>query len=78
MPFNHYSGCNTLVSPTGNAHNDYSAAGAGQRLIDILGDDRACEFRAGHYAFVNVWRPIEQLIRTSPRKSIESRALVRY
>ena len=52
--------------PARNVHNDYSAAGARQRLIDILGQDRAREFRAGHYAFVNVWRPIEQPIRTSP------------
>ncbi|MEL7536132.1 MAG: CmcJ/NvfI family oxidoreductase [Pseudomonadota bacterium] len=52
--------------PARNVHNDYSAAGAEQRLIDIVGATRAAEFRRGHYAFVNVWRPIEQPIQSSP------------
>jgi len=52
--------------PARNVHNDYSAQGAQQRLIDILGEERASEFRAGHYGFVNVWRPVQQTIRTSP------------
>ncbi len=52
--------------PARNVHNDYSAQGAQQRLIDILGDERATEWREGHYGFVNVWRPVQQTIKTSP------------
>lgn len=52
--------------PARNVHNDYSPFGAGQRLIDILGPKRAEKFRAGHYGFVNVWRPVEHPIETSP------------
>ena len=52
--------------PARNVHNDYSRSGAEQRLIDIVGKDRAREFRAGHFGFVNVWRPVEHPIRTSP------------
>ncbi|MGQ7848111.1 CmcJ/NvfI family oxidoreductase [Granulosicoccus sp. 3-233] len=52
--------------PARNVHNDYSAPAAQQRLIDILGEERASEFQEGHYGFVNVWRPVQQTIRTSP------------
>ena len=52
--------------PARNVHNDYSRSGAEQRLIDLVGDERAAEYRAGHYGFVNVWRPVEHTIRTSP------------
>ena len=52
--------------PARNVHNDYSAAGANQRLVDLVGEEQAKEYRDGHFAFVNVWRPIEQPIRTSP------------
>ena len=52
--------------PARNVHNDFSEQGARQRLIDLLGEDSAQEFLQGHYAFVNVWRPIEQPIKSSP------------
>jgi hypothetical protein len=52
--------------PARNVHNDYSQSGAEQRLIDIVGQDRARKFRVGHFGFVNVWRPIEHSIKTSP------------
>lgn len=52
--------------PARNVHNDYSHAGALQRLIDIVGPERAAQFRAGAFGFVNVWRPIEQAIESSP------------
>lgn len=35
-------------------------------MIDIVGEKRAKEFEEGHYAFVNVWRPVENTIKTSP------------
>ncbi|GAA0415846.1 CmcJ/NvfI family oxidoreductase [Cocleimonas flava] len=53
-------------TPARNVHNDYSKMGAEERLIDILGKQKASQFSEGHYGFVNVWRPIEDIIRSSP------------
>ncbi|MEO0575310.1 MAG: CmcJ/NvfI family oxidoreductase [Pseudomonadota bacterium] len=52
--------------PARNVHTDYSKAGAQQRLIDLVGEQRAETFRQGRYGFVNVWRPVEHTIKTSP------------
>lgn len=57
---------NAARKPARNVHNDYSAAGARQRLIDLVGTERAQHFEGGHYAFVNVWRPVERAIESSP------------
>lgn len=55
-----------IRKPARNVHNDYSPKGAQQRLIDLLGSQRAAEFQKGAFGFVNVWRPIEHPINTSP------------
>lgn len=52
--------------PARNVHSDYSEDGARQRLIDILGAEQAAEWSKGHYAFTNVWRPIENPINSAP------------
>ena len=52
--------------PARNVHSDYSKDGAQQRLIDLLGPDAAADWAAGHYAFVNVWRPVEHPINSAP------------
>lgn len=52
--------------PARNVHTDYSQAGAEQRLTDIVGAERAAEFMQGSFGFVNVWRPIERPISSSP------------
>ncbi|WP_299867046.1 CmcJ/NvfI family oxidoreductase [uncultured Roseobacter sp.] len=52
--------------PARNVHSDYSPEGAEQRLVDILGAENAAEWSAGHYAFINVWRPIEAPINSAP------------
>ncbi len=52
--------------PARNVHSDYSSDGAQQRLIDLLGEAQAAEWAAGHYAFINVWRPVEAEIKSSP------------
>lgn len=57
---------NATRRPARNVHNDYNQAGAEQRLIDIVGDARAEEFHEAGYGFVNVWRPIEHTIQSSP------------
>ncbi len=52
--------------PARNVHSDYSAEGAEKRLIDVLGRERAAEWSTGHYAFVNIWRPIGAPINSAP------------
>ncbi len=61
--------------PARNVHNDYSPEGASQRLIDLLGQQRAAEFEKGHFGFVNVWRPIEHPITSSPLGFIHPRSM---
>jgi hypothetical protein len=57
---------NAIRRPARNVHNDYSPEGAKQRLVDLVGTKRAVEISKGHYAFVNLWRPIEGPIKTAP------------
>ena len=52
--------------PARNVHSDYSENGAQQRLIDLLGQDNAAEWSKGHFAFINVWRPIDHPINSAP------------
>jgi len=61
--------------PARNVHNDYNKAGAEQRLIDIVGEQRVQDFHAGGFAFVNVWRPIKNTIRSSPLGFINPRSM---
>ena len=57
--------------PAHNVHSDYSKDGAEQRLVSLLGQERANEWAAGHYAFINVWRPVGAEINSSPLGFIE-------
>jgi hypothetical protein len=52
--------------PARNVHSDYSIDGAKQRLVDLLGADKAAEWSEGHYAFINVWRPVGDTINSAP------------
>lgn len=52
--------------PARNVHSDYSTNGAQTRLKDILGDEIAAEWAEGHYAFINVWRPVGDPINSAP------------
>ncbi|WP_299596352.1 CmcJ/NvfI family oxidoreductase [uncultured Tateyamaria sp.] len=52
--------------PARNVHSDYSEDGAKKRLIDLLGPEKAATWEDGHYAFINVWRPVEQPINSAP------------
>ncbi|MEM6475245.1 MAG: CmcJ/NvfI family oxidoreductase [Pseudomonadota bacterium] len=52
--------------PARNVHNDYSKAGAEERLINLVGETRAQDFHRAGFGFVNVWRPVERVITTSP------------
>ncbi|MEL6565287.1 MAG: CmcJ/NvfI family oxidoreductase [Pseudomonadota bacterium] len=51
--------------PARNVHSDYSTRGAEQRLVDLLGADTATKWAQGHYAFVNIWRPVAHPINSS-------------
>lgn len=57
---------NSDRKPARNVHSDYSLHGAKQRLVDILGEDTAAEWNAGHYAFINIWRPVGDPINSTP------------
>ena len=57
---------NSDRKPARNVHSDYSQEGAEKRLIDILGADKAAQWEEGHYAFINVWRPINNPINSAP------------
>ena len=57
---------NAQRRPARNVHNDYNEAGAEQRLIDLVGEERAQAFQKVGYGFVNVWRPVENVITSSP------------
>ena len=52
--------------PARNVHSDYSQDGAKQRLIDLLGTETAHAWSGGHYAFINVWRPVGAPINSAP------------
>ncbi|MEP2030608.1 MAG: CmcJ/NvfI family oxidoreductase [Paracoccaceae bacterium] len=52
--------------PARNVHSDYSEDGAKQRLTDLLGAEKASEWSEGHYAFLNVWRPVDRPINSAP------------
>lgn len=57
---------NATRKPARNVHSDYSDEGASKRLVDLLGAEKAAEWAQGHYAFVNVWRPVGQPINSAP------------
>ena len=61
--------------PARNVHNDYNRAGAEQRLIDIVGEARAKDFHEAGFGFVNVWRPVEHVIESSPLGFIRPRSM---
>lgn len=57
---------NSTRKPARNVHSDYSRQGAEQRLVDTLGQDRAALWEKEHYAFINIWRPVEHTINSAP------------
>jgi hypothetical protein len=57
---------NSDRKPARNVHSDYSQEGAEKRLIDILGVEEAAKWSQGHYAFINVWRPVDNPINSAP------------
>ncbi|MEP4770017.1 MAG: CmcJ/NvfI family oxidoreductase [Roseibium sp.] len=58
--------------PARNVHSDYSEDGAKTRLTDLLGEKKAGKWSEGHFAFINVWRPVENPINSAPLGFIRS------
>ena len=52
--------------PVRMVHNDYTAKSGPQRVRDLLPDDEAEALLGKRFAVVNVWRPIEGPVQTSP------------
>lgn len=61
--------------PARNVHNDYNAQGAEQRLLDLVGAQRAIKFHKRGYGFINVWRPIENVVMSAPLGFIRPRSM---
>ncbi|TDF37483.1 hypothetical protein EYS14_15145 [Alteromonadaceae bacterium M269] len=66
---------NSNRKPARNVHSDYSRSGAQNRLIDLLGEEKASEWEKQHYAFVNVWRPVDNPILSAPLGFVRPRSV---
>ena len=67
---------NATRRPARNVHNDYTQASVEKRLVDILGAERAAQFQQGHFGFVNVWRPVQYPVLSSPLGFIRPRSML--
>ena len=67
---------NSTRKPARNVHSDYSPAGAHQRLRDLLGAEKAEVWEAGHFGFINVWRPVENPINSAPLGFVRPQSVV--
>ncbi|MBU3017418.1 hypothetical protein KO519_06860 [Paraglaciecola agarilytica] len=67
---------NAKRRPARNVHNDYTQASVEKRLVDILGAERAAQFQQGHFGFVNVWRPVQYPVLSSPLGFIRPRSML--
>mgnify|MGYP001802224579 CR=1 FL=1 len=52
--------------PARNVHTDYSRRGAEDRLVDIVGEERAAEFRRSGFGVVSLRRPLGDPVLSSP------------
>lgn len=64
-----------LRRPARNVHTDFSPRGARERLAMVLGEEQAAIWDAGHYAFVNVWRPVSDVVRSAPLGFVRPRTV---
>jgi len=63
--------------PARHVHNDYTAASIVQRIIDVVGGDEAVEKLQHRFAEINLWRPIENMVQTSPLAIADARSILR-
>lgn len=61
--------------PARHVHNDYTPKSIAQRTIDILGEAKAAKALEGRVAQVNVWRPLDHPVYSSPLALVDARTL---
>ncbi len=61
--------------PAQRAHNDYTETSAPQRLLDLVGVERARELTTGPWAQLNAWRPMEGPVQRSPLALLDATTL---
>lgn len=62
-----------LRDPAVNVHNDYTPRSAVQRLRDIEGPEADRRLKS-RFAIVNVWRPVRNLVQTTPIALCDARS----
>ncbi|WP_282609810.1 CmcJ/NvfI family oxidoreductase [Pelagibius sp. Alg239-R121] len=79
IPFDHTTRIDDerdgLRRPARHAHNDYTPKSVAQRTIDLLGEARAAKALEGRIAQINVWRPLENVVQTSPLALVDARTV---
>lgn len=61
--------------PARNVHGDYNTQSAYQRLKEVLGEEIAEQWSAGHFGFINTWRPIDDSVNQTPLGFIHPRSV---
>jgi hypothetical protein len=61
--------------PVRRAHNDYTEVSGPQRVRDLLDAEEAAERLEKRFAIVNVWRPINHPVETTPLAIADARSV---
>lgn len=61
--------------PARHVHNDYTAASTVQRVIDLVGGDEAVSRLRHRFIELNLWRPIEHTVESSPLALADARSI---
>ncbi len=79
VPFDHTTRVDApqdgVRGPARHVHNDYTPKSIAQRTIDLLGEAKAAKALEGRIAQINIWRPLENPVKTSPLALIDARSL---
>lgn len=65
----------TARGPVQRAHNDYTDLSGPQRVRDLLPEDEAKERLQKRFAIVNIWRPINHPVETTPLAIADARSV---
>jgi len=61
--------------PVFRVHNDYTERSGPQRVRDLLPEDEAAALLQNRFAVVQVWRPIQDVLKTNPLAMCEAHSL---
>ena len=61
--------------PARHVHNDYTPKSIARRTIDLLGEANAVRALEGRVAQINVWRPLENPVHSSPLALVDARTV---